>query len=235
MKQKNALFVICMLIVMLLVGQVTVFASPSVTQKTIVFGGLENGERAIGMDCYNLESAKPTDDLMFLETKSARVVDTTDGKEYPLNLVSAQNGEVSYSFLAPDTPIISENLEVTTPVVYVEERLHTPVPISLNQPIGLDIEVSDSKEKFPNADRGVLVEFTAQDVEHLPYNMTLISGGNVYDNCAETYYFSIDTGDFLYGELIYFGLTIDDVSSDAVLEMASTFDKYVPAGYSIIE
>jgi len=216
--------------------QLPAYASPADVEKTVVFTSEAANDGLDKAADYNMDNIRSVDDLMFLETKAGEVVDTTDGTVYPLNLASIQNGTVACQFAVPDAPFVTEDMKVTMPVVYVENPLETPMEINLEQPTaGLDIKVSDSKVSFPDAEQGVLVEFTAEDVQHLPYRMNLVSNGEVFDNYAETYYYSNDTGDFLRGEWIFFGLTIEDIGPDATLVAASTFDQYVPASYDFVE
>lgn len=181
-------------------------------------------------------SGEVADEVTEMVTRSPRLVHTESGEEYELQILSSGVGTAVYTFETAEEIVDLNGFEVTAPVQYVEESAEEVITIPLSGSSDLvQVEVSDSLEKFPNADRGVLVEFTSSDVESVPYNLVLVSGGEVYDNCSVTYKFDNETGDFTGGQRIYFGVTMEELSPDAYLEASSMFNRYVLSDFSLAE
>ena len=175
-----------------------------------------------------------TDELMDMMTRSPQLVHAASEEKYELQIVSSGVGTAVYTFETAEAAVDLSSFQIIVPVQYVEEKADEKVTVPLSDSSELiTVEVSDSIEKFPNADRGVLVEFTSADVESVPCNLVLVSGGEVYDNCSVTYKFDNETGDFTGGQLIYFGITMEGLSADAYLETSSMFNRYVLSDFSL--
>ncbi|WP_297778994.1 hypothetical protein [Blautia sp.] len=199
----------------------------------IEFNNFSNSDGTLNLDTYNLNTLRSTNDLMLIETKSGELKSFEDGKINAMNMISFENGVATYDLESNLDSSNQENVQLTYPVFYVEEQNINKMTFSIADESDLiNATVSDSKEKFPDADRGVLVEFTYEDIEKLPYNMALVSGGKKYEDCAVSYYFDIKTGDFTHGYLIYFGITMEELKPDATLEASSMLNRCSPTEFN---
>ncbi len=206
-------------------------------QKTILFSDFVSGDRTLSAaEGDSLDSVQASDDLMYLDTRSAVLKNTETGTEYKMVTSSFENGSLAYTFEVDADFTTLDDYDVIPPVVYIEEEPEEEITTSLTGTNELfAMEVSDSIEKFPDAPRGVLVEYTAYDTKTVPFSMVLISDGEVYDNCSTSYYFDNETGDFTRGYFIFFGITVDELSADAALEVNSVAHKYIPTDFSLAE
>ena len=172
---------------------------------------------------------------LVLETKSAELVNLKDGARSTLNMASFENGTVTYTFECAAGSLNPEDVEIVPPTLYVEEQAEETMVIPLTGDSYLiDLEVKDSKQVFPDAASAVLVEFTASDVATLPYNPTLVSNGETYE-CGASYYFDAETGAFTHGQLVFIGITVEELAANATLETGRVFNRYVPASYDLAQ
>lgn len=209
--------------------------SLSAPQNVVTFTELQNssGNCAQTTAAYELSNVRATNDLFFIETKSAELLDTQSGVRYELSSCSANSNEMTYTIDTTEISAASDTLQVVAPVVYMEELATESVVIPLDGTSELlNVTIGRSTEKYPDAPEGVLVEFTALDVEHLPYNMALVSNGQIYDDCSVSYLFDFETGDFIRGELVFVGLTMDDLAENVILDASSMLNQYTPTEYS---
>ena len=135
----------------------------------IEFNNFSNSDGTLNLDTYNLNTLRSTNDLMLIETKSGELKSFEDGKINAMNMISFENGVATYDLESNLDSSNQENVQLTYPVFYVEEQNINKMTFSIADESDLiNATVSDSKEKFPDADRGVLVEFTYEDIEKLP-------------------------------------------------------------------
>lgn len=209
-------------------------SSLSDVQSTITFTDFHNGlERNSQVtNTYNLSNIRSIDEPFFLETKSAELICTLDGSSYGLASSSVSSDAVTYTFESTENINDYSNIQVVPPVVYMEERTEESFAIPICDSSDLiNVEISSSKEKYPDEEEGVLIEFTSLDVEHIPYNMILLSDGQVYDNCSVSYFFDFETGDFIRAELVFVDLTLEQLATNASIEVCSLLNRYVPTNY----
>jgi hypothetical protein len=170
----------------------------------------------------------------YIETRSAVVKNLKDGSEYELDGGVMENGTISYQFSVKKGTLKEDEMEVISPVLYIEEECGDAVSLSaLEENEYLNLTISDSMEEFPDADQGVLVEYTAKNIDCVPYELVLQSGGETYDNYAVSYYFDLETGDFTHGYYLYYGITVDELSQDATLETNFVINRYEPTSYEL--
>lgn len=237
-KYKKIITIICSITMLLGIASV-VYANdinnPSNIYDKIEFNNFANSERTFDLNTYNLNALRSTSDLMLVETKSGELKSTEDGKTYDINMISFENGVATYGLESNLNSSNPENIQLTYPVFYVEEKNNNAMTFSIaDESDFINTTISDSKEKFPDADRGVLVEFTYENPERLPYNMALVSGEKKYEDCAVSYYFDTKTGDFTHGYLIYFGITMEELRSDATLEASSMLNRCIPTEFNLV-
>lgn len=237
-KYKKIIAMICLTTMILGIASV-VYANDgkntSNAYDKIEFNNFSNNDGALNLDTYNLNALRSTSDLMLIETKSGELKNSEDGKTYSMNMISFENGVATYGLESNLNSSTPENIQLTYPVFYVEEKNNNTMTFSIaDESDFINTTISDSKEKFPDADRGVLVEFTYENTEKLPYNMALVSGEKKYEDCAVSYYFDTKTGDFTHGYLIYFGITMEELRSDATLEASSMLNRCIPTEFNLV-
>lgn len=233
-KMKGVVFGLAGLVLVMAVLQGTTVGLRSATeQMTITFTDLEHEGKAFAGGTYSLDTVRSIDDAMVLETKPAELVNLKDGARSTLNMASFENGTVTYTFECAAGSLNPEDVEIVLPILYVEEQAEETMVIPLTGDSYLiDLEVKDSKQVFSDAASAVLVEFTASDVATLPYNPTLVSNGETYE-CGASYYFDAETGAFTYGQLVFVGITVEELAADAALETGRVFNRYVPTSYDL--
>lgn len=209
-------------------AQTTKDKSSSVGQKTItiVFTNLVNGDEVLSED-----KGPKVGDRMCVNTRSAKLINTADGTEYTSEQISLEGEKLICTFESVDDSINFDDIEVVPPVVYVEDRLDKEIKIPLNGDSGLTVRKTSGFDEFG----GIKIEFTSNDVSHLPYyNMVIVSDGEVYD-MGFCYYYDNETGDFTYGELTSISLTKDKLREDAYIKASALLTRYVPTDFSIEE
>lgn len=233
-KMKGVVFGLAGLILVMTVLQGTAVGLRSPTeQRTITFSDLEHEGEAFAGGTYSLDTVSSIDDPMVLETKSAELVNLKDGIRSTLNMTSFENGTVTYTFEYSQESLNLKDVEIIPPILYVEEQAKETMVIPLTGDSSLiDLKVEDSKQAFPDAASAVIVEFTASDIATLPYNPTLVSNGETYE-CGASYYFDAETGAFTHGQLVFVGITVEELAANATLETMRVFNRYVPTSYDL--
>jgi hypothetical protein len=166
-------------------------------------------------------------------TKDATVKNTLNGTEYDVSGGDVVNGTVEYSFQVEEGRMDAKTLEISSPIIYVDKMTEDIQILLQGENAYFDFTIGDSLEEFPDADQGVLVEYTAKNSDCIPYELVLQSGGETYDNYGVSYYFDLDTGDFTHGYYLYYGITVDELSQDATLETNFAIYRYEPASYEL--
>lgn len=206
-----------------------------IEKRTITFTDLKHEGAAFAGQTYSLDTVCSIEDPMVLETKSPELVNLKDGACSTLNMVSFENGTVFYTFECARGSLNPKDVKIVPPTLYVEEQAEETIVIPLTGDSDLiELEVKDSKQVLPDAASSVLVDFTASDVAILPYDPKLVSNGETYD-CATSYYFDAETGAFTHCQLVFVGITVEELAPDATLETERTFNQYVPASYDFTQ
>lgn len=176
-------------------------------------------------ESYNLNSTRSTESPMVIESKPPRIVQVADGTESTMLLTSFSNGTATYA-LADNVDL--NQAEIITPVLYFERSVpQTIIPLSDNGPI-LSVKTSKTYGKANIEDGHLVIDFTAANVEQVPYDLVLVSDGKIYDNCSIGYDFDMETGNFTSGRLVFYDLMFNDLSADAYLTTSSMFEQYRP-------
>lgn len=233
-KMKGVVFGLAGLVLVMTVLQGCAVGLGSTTeQRIITFSDLEHEGETFAGGTYSLDTVRSIDDPMVLETKSAELVNLMDGTRSTLNMTSFENGTVTYTFEYSQESLNLKDVEIVPPVLYVEEQAEETMVIPLTGDSSLiDLKVEDSTQAFPDAASAVIVEFTASDIATLPYNPTLVSSGETYE-CGASYYFDVETGAFIHGQLVFVGITVGELAANATLGTGRVFNRYVPASYDL--
>lgn len=186
-KITSLCFMVCCAVIL---ANITATANQQTEYKQIRFTDYANSNGTLDIDKYIQSDIRSSNTLMFLETKPAEIICNSNGMCYELQMTALENGETSYISMENTCELSLKNNEIIPPVFYFEEKndKETVIPLAGESEL-LMIEVSDSTKKFPNANQGVLVEFSTHNPDSLPYNMVLISGGKSYTEHTMSYYF----------------------------------------------
>ncbi|WP_297778992.1 hypothetical protein [Blautia sp.] len=173
--------------------------------------------------------------LLYVETKSAQIKNKQNDIEYTSNLVSFDHGTATY-FIEADLSSVDEgDLEITYPVFYIEEQLDKKQllypPTNGSETF---VEISDSSIEYPDAGRGVLIKVVSSDLERLPYQIVLNSGGKTYDG-AISYYFDTISGNFKEGYYIMLGVTMEELEENVTVEASSILRQYIATEFDIVQ
>lgn len=170
-----------------------------------------------------IESGTP----MFIVSREPVIYDTVNNTKYEITVNGVSPSGISCNAELPAN-LNLEQAEITTPVVYIEQSdvVEKISAFASSDNMGsVEFTISDSSEKFPDAEASTMIEFTSINPVSFPYKVLLISNGKTYDG-SSYFYFDNESGEFLNGYIVFVGVDYNTLSQDAELQISSTFNLY---------
>ena len=152
---------------------------PLESQQRIIFSALDDSFTVA--DSYSLDTVRSSDSPMFVEAKAPRILNKVDGTEYEMDIQSLAGGEAMYTV---NTQELDESLvDISAPVFYVEhdvEEVNVPLFAGMERESSmLAVTVGETQGISYLEDGHLVLDFTATDDSLVPFDMVLISNGEV--------------------------------------------------------